>query len=231
MQQNRSPIGQYGGTYDVLNGGYVTGQTETASRLLGKVLGMVSIAFACTAAGSYVSLSIPPGLAMLIMLLNFGTLFAIRGTRANQGLQVSLLYLFALLEGVGLGPTIQHYLGHGGSHLIGTAAMTTAIGMAMLGTFSYAVSINYRKVQAIGGILLIGLIVTMLATMFFHFVQPTTIDWLVLGVFSLLTVGDFARVRAGGGGATAAELALSIFLDGLNMFLAVLRIFGNRSSD
>jgi modulator of FtsH protease len=228
MAQNGSSLGSYN-SYGVLNGGQVTGQVDTASRLLGKVLGMVSVAFGLTAAGSYVSLSIPPGIALMVMLLNFGTLFAIRATRANQARQVTLLYVFAFLEGVGLGPTIQHYLGHGGSHLVMTAAMTTGIGMAMLGTFSYAVSVNYRKVQAIGSFLLIGLIVMMLATMFFHFVQPTTIDWLVLAIFSLLTVGDFARVRAGGGGATAAELALSIFLDGLNLFLAVLRIFGNRS--
>jgi modulator of FtsH protease len=230
MQQNRSSLGQYG-SYNVLNGGQVTGQVDTASRLLGKVLGMVSVAFLCTAVGSYVSLTIAPGLALLIMVLNFGTLFAIRATRANQARQVSLLYLFAFLEGIGLGPTIQHYLGHGGAHLVGTAAMTTAIGMAMLGTLAYAISVDYRKVQAIGAFLLIGLIVLMLATLFFHFVQPTTIDWLVLAIFSLLTVGDFARVRAGGGGATAPELALSIFLDGLNMFLAVLRIFGSRGND
>ena len=231
MAQNDSSFRPYSSSYGSLNGGLVIDRTEATSSLLGKVLGLVSVAFGLTAVGSYVSLSIPPGIAMLVMLLNFGTLFAIRATRANQARQVTLLYVFAFLEGVGLGPTIQHYLGHGGSHLIMTAAMTTGIGMAMLGTFSYAVSINYRKVQAIGSVLLIGLIVLMLATMFFHFVQPTTIDWLVLAVFSLLTVGDFARVRAGGGGATAAELSLSIFLDGLNLFLAVLRIFGNRSSD
>ena len=222
MQQNSFS------NYNVLNGGQAIGERDAASRLLSKVLGMVSVAFVFTAAGSYLSLQIPPGIALIVMLLNFGTLFAIRGARANPTLQVSLLYLFALLEGVGLGPTIQHYLGHGGSHLVGTAAMTTAIGMAMLGTFSYAVSVDYRKVQAIGSVLLIGLIVLMLASLFFHFVQPTTIDWLVLGVFSVLTVGDFARVRAGGGGSTAVELSLSIFLDGLNLFLAVLRIFSGR---
>ena len=231
MAQNGSSLGPYGTQYGVLNGGQAIGQTETASRLLGKVLGMVSVAFALTAAGSYVSLRIPPGLALMVMLLNFGTLFAIRATRANEARQVTLLYVFAFLEGIGLGPTIQRYLHLGGSHLVLTAAMTTGVGMAMLGTLAYAISVDYRKVQAIGSFLLIGLIVMMLATVFFHFVQPTTIDWLVLAVFSLLTVGDFARVRAGGGGATAAELSLSIFLDGLNLFLAVLRIFGNRGND
>jgi FtsH-binding integral membrane protein len=51
----------------------------------------------------------------------------------------------------------------------------------------------------------------------------------VLAVFSVLTVGDFARVRAGGGGATAVELSLAIFLDGLNIFLAMLDLLGNRN--
>ncbi len=227
MRQQGSFLGSSGQTYGVLNGG----QTDTAPLLLAKVLGIVSVGFALTAAGSYVSLSIPPGIALLVLLLNFGVLFAIRATRANAARQLTLFYGFAFLEGVGLAPTIRHYLGHGGAHLVGTAAMTTGIGLAMLGTVAYAISVDYRKVQAIGSFLLIGVIVLMLATMFFHFVQPSTIDWLILGVFSLLTVGDFARVRAGGGGGTAVELALAIFLDGLNIFLAVLNLFGNRADD
>jgi len=232
MRQTNNFLGSSGSTgYGVLNGGQVIGQADTTSRLLGKVLGMVAVAFGLTAAGSYVSLSIPPGIALIIMLVNFGTLFAIQAARANPARQVTLLYVFAFLEGVGLGPTINHYLRHGGIQLIENAALTTAVGMAMLGTIAYAVSVNYRKVQSIAFFLLIGLIVLSLATMFFHFVQPTTLSWLVLAVFSLLTVGDFARVRAGGGGSTAVELALSIFLDGLNIFLAVLRIFGYRSND
>ncbi len=222
-QFNNTSFGQYG----VLNGG----RTEATSSLLGKVLGLVSVAFLLTAAGSYASLAIPPGIALLVMLLNFGTLFAIRAVRANPARQVTLLYAFAFFEGVGLGPTIARYLHHNGSQLVESAALTTAIGMAMLGTVAYATSVDYRKVQAIGSFLLIGLIVLMLATLFFHFVRPTTVDWLVLAVFSVLTVGDFARVRAGGGGATAVELALSIFLDGLNLFLAALNIFGNRGND
>ena len=231
MRQNGGFLGSSGSNYNILNGGQVIGQTETSSRLLGKVLGLVSVAFALTAAGSYASLSIPPGIALLIMLLNFGTLFAIRAVRENAARQVTLLYVFAFLEGIGLGPTIQHYLRHGGAQLVQSAALTTAIGLAMLGTVAYAVSVNYRKVQAVGSFLLIGVIVLSLATLFFHFVQPTTLDWLILAVFSVLTVGDFARVRAGGGGATAVELALSIFLDGLNIFLAVLNLFGNRRSN
>ena len=36
------------------------------------------------------------------------------------------------------------------------------------------------------------------------------------------------RIRNGGDGATAVELALSIYLDGLNVFLALTQIFSGR---
>ncbi len=226
MSHSGSFLPPQGSSYGVLNGGRVVGQTDSASRLLAKVLGMVAVAFALTACGSYVALSLAPGLALLAMLVSFGLLFAMRAVRANPARQLTLFYTFAALEGVGLGPTIRHYLGHGGPQLVSTAAMTTGIGLAMLGTLAYAVSVDYRKVTAIGAVLLIGVLLVSLATVFFHFVQPSTLDWMILAVFSVLTVGDFARVRAGGGGATAVELALSIFLDGLNIFLAVLSLFG-----
>jgi len=61
--------------------------------------------------------------------------------------------------------------------------------------------------------------------------SPNTYSWLTLGIFTLLTVGDFARIRAGGGGASAVVLALSIYLDGINIFLAVLQLMGGRRRD
>ena len=57
--------------------------------------------------------------------------------------------------------------------------------------------------------------------MFFHFVSPNVYSYLTLAIFSVLVVVDFMRIHKGGDGATAVELALSIYLDGLNIFLAL----------
>ena len=40
--------------------------------------------------------------------------------------------------------------------------------------------------------------------------------------------GDFARIRAGGDGLSAVSLALSIYLDAINIFLAVLQLMSGR---
>ena len=51
---------------------------------------------------------------------------------------------------------------------------------------------------------------------------------MTLGVFTLLTLIDFSRIRAGGDGASPVELAVAIYLDAINIFLALLRLFGSR---
>jgi modulator of FtsH protease len=64
--------------------------------------------------------------------------------------------------------------------------------------------------------------------MFVNFIHPDTYSWLVLGVFTLLTLIDFSRIRAGGDGLSPVQLAVAIYLDGINIFLALLELFGSR---
>ena len=42
---------------------------------------------------------------------------------------------------------------------------------------------------------------------------------------------DFARLKAGGDGLTPVQMAVSIYLDAINIFLALLQIFGGRRSN
>ena len=114
-----------------------------------------------------------------------------------------------------------------GLAVVFNAAATTGLGMAVMGSVAYLFNINYRRLLGVayrcpaGRLSSIGI-----ASIFFHFIQPSTYSFLILGVFSLLTIGDFARIRAGGDGIPASMLALSIYLDGINIFLAVLQLFG-----
>ena len=78
---------------------------------------------------------------------------------------------------------------------------------------------------------MILLVIVSLITAFTHFLHPATISWLTLVVFTALVLVDFARIKAGGDGMTAVQMAISIYLDAINIFLALLRIFGGRGRD
>jgi len=62
-----------------------------------------------------------------------------------------------------------------------------------------------------------------------HFLSPTIYSWAILAIFAVIVLIDFARIRAGGDGQTAVQIAVSIYLDSINIFLALLQIMGGGS--
>ena len=199
---------------------------ETAS-LLSKVLAITAFGFLITAFGvaTAPAWSTLPGLIVVFALI-FGINYARRA--ANHGLALGLFLTLTYFMGWEIGPLIQRYIHNFGTAIVFNAAATTGAGMAVLGCIAYLFNINYRKITGIAFAALLGLIVVGIVSMFFHFLSPDTYSWLTLGIFSLLTVGDFARIRAGGDGQSAVSLALSIYLDAINIFLAVLQLSGGR---
>lgn len=198
---------------------------ETAS-LLAKVLGITSLGFLITAFG--VATAPPwgtlPGLIAVFALI-FGISFA---RKVNPAIALGLFLTLTYFMGWQIGPLIHRYMQTVGPAVVFQAAATTGLGMAAMGCVAYLFQINYRKIAGIGFAALLLLILAGIASMFFHFMTPDTYSWLTLGIFTLLTVGDFARIRAGGDGQSAVSLSLSIYLDAINIFLAVLQLFGGR---
>ena len=202
---------------------------EETSSLLAKVLAITSLGFLITALGvaTAPAWSTLPGLIIVFALI-FGITFTRKKSPAVAlGLFLTLTYFM----GWQIGPLIQRYIHNFGPGLVFNAAATTGAGMAVMGCVAYLFNINYRRISGIAFALLLGLIVVGIISMFFHFLSPDTYSWLTLGIFALLTVGDFARIRAGGDGQSAVSLSLSIYLDAINIFLAVLQLMGGRRRD
>lgn len=201
---------------------------EETTSLLAKVLGITAVGFLVTAFGVATA---PAWGTLPGMILVFGLVFGISFARkANPALGLALFFALAYFMGWEIGPLIQRYIHAFGSSLVFNAAATTGAGMAVMGCISYLFNINYRRIAGVGMAALLLLIIAGIASMFFHFLTPDAYSWLTLGIFTLLTVGDFARIRAGGDGASAVSLALSIYLDAINIFLAVLQLMGGRRS-
>ena len=199
---------------------------EGTASLLAKVLGITSLGFLITAGGVATApdwATLPGMIAVLVLV------FAITFTRKKSpALALGMFLTLTYFMGWEIGPLIHRYARTIGPAVVFQAAATTGLGMAAMGCVAYLFQINYRKIAGIGFAALLLLILAGVASMFFHFMSPDTYSWLTLGIFTLLTVADFARIRAGGDGQSAVTLALSIYLDAINIFLAVLQLFGGR---
>lgn len=205
--------------------------TAAPQTLLGQVLGITALGLCVSAAAIYLFRdSVGTGVGLIAMLIGFGLLLAINGTRANPALSLTLFYAFAFAEGVGLTPVVSYYL-HVAPDVVYNAALTTGLGMFALGAIVYATGLDLRRFQGILMIALLALIVISVVSLFIHFVAPTTISWITLVIFAGFTLLDFARIRAGGDYFTPVQLATQIYLDVINIFLALLQIFGNRRSE
>ncbi len=211
---------------DARNNSRPYGQTRSASSLLSQVLVITSVGFFTSAVGVYLApLSAPSGMVFLYFIVTLGLIFAMRAARNIPALAFGLFLVLTLVMGFEIAPYINMLLHTGHTDAVFNAAVTTAVGMAVLGLGAQIFTFDYRRVRNYAVAALFGLIILGVLGMFFHFVSPNLYSYLTLAIFSVLVVVDFKRVHQGGDGATAVELALSIYLDGLNIFLALTQLF------
>ena len=145
----------------------------------------------------------------------------------------SLFYLYAILMGVSLTTILFAYTGSS----VARAFFITAGAFAALSIYGYTTK---RDLSALGAFLIVGLVGLILASLVNMFVASTQMEFLisVVGVllFAGLTAYDTQKIKsmysARDDKATAARKsiygALTLYLDFINMFLMMLRLFGNR---
>ena len=208
-------------------------QTQVERSLLSRVLGWLGLSLALTAGGVYLwgngfLVGVP---WVIFFVVAIGLIFGIQAAATrNPTLGAGLLAVFSVVEGLFIAPVVHYYI----------SANPDAVGEALLGTvgiFLVAAAVVYLtsiNLAAWGrwllGALLIGIVIS-LATLIFHFPISQLAISLFLGVvFVGLTFFDFWRVKAErAGDNNALLLALSLYLDFINLFLILLRIFGRRN--
>jgi FtsH-binding integral membrane protein len=208
-------------------GGPVVPAVPTHS-MLAQVLGITALGLCVSALAAWLFQDLSPGIGLVAMIVGFILLFSIYAVRRNEGLSLLLFYAFTFCEGVGIAPVVGQYVRAFGPDVVVNAALTTGLGMFALGAIVYATGLDLRRFQGIFMIALMGLIVVGIISMFVRFIHPETYAWITLVIFSGLVLIDFARLRAGGDGLTPVLMATSIYLDAINIFLALLQIFGGR---
>ena len=143
-------------------------------------------------------------------------------------MNIGLVLLFTFAEGVFISPMLYIY-GQRQPGVIGQAAVLTLGAFGILTLYAF---VSRRDFSAWGSFFMVGLWV-LIGTMLLNFFLPSAIAslWIASAtilVFSGLLIFDTWRLRNVYGPDDYVGAAVQIYLDLLNMFLAVLRLVGNR---
>lgn len=172
-------------------------------------------------------------LAIGQLAIVFGISFGIG--KINATVALGLFFVYAASMGLTLGLIVSAYLvTEGGTASVVTAFLSAA---AMFGAAAIYGSVTKRDLSTMGRILfmgLIGLIAAMILNIFF---KSDQITWLVsivgVVIFTGLTAWDVQRIQNGQIAAATGSMekgavigALILYLDFINIFLFLLRLFG-----
>ena len=144
-----------------------------------------------------------------------------------------LFYLYAVLNGVTLSVIFFAY----SMHAIALAFSVTAATFGVMSAYGYLTKADLSKM---GAILFMGLIGVIIASLVNLFLASSTLDWVIsiagVVIFTGLTAWDTQRFKEMAAmtdpsmsGKVATMGALTLYLDFINLFLYLLRIFGRRS--
>ena len=200
--------------------------------LLGQVLGLLAFSMLFTAGGALVAPFLGRSAFLVGVIGSLVTLLIlIFARRLAPPLRLGLFYLFTTFEGLTLGIIISAYVAAGLGSVVVLAAGTTAGLVAALSAFAWTTK---RDLSGMGSYLFMGLIGVLIASVIGIFVGASLFHLLIASATAILFSGyvlyDVQRLKYANANDDAIGLAISIYLDLLNLFLAILRILGYFSS-
>jgi FtsH-binding integral membrane protein len=207
---------------------------EERATLVRRTYSLVLVSVLVTIVGVSFALSQPSVLQavaqhpIIAFLAALAPLFVAGRMKAAFPMNIGFVLLFNFAIGVMISPAIFFY-GSRQPGLIGQAAVLTIGAFGILTLYAF---VSRRDFSAWGGFLIVGLWV-LIGTMFLNlFFQNTAVDlWLAsvaVLLFSGLLLYDTWRLRNFYGPDDYVGAAVQIYLDLLNIFMAVLRVMGNR---
>lgn len=195
------------------------------------VTGLVS--FFCANSTAYMSYLFAHSWVMWVLIIaQFGLVFAINGAinKMSTGMGTLLFYVYAVLMGLWLSPLFLIY-----THAsIAKTFFITAGTFGAMSIYGYTTNQDLTKFGQIMFMALIGLVIACVVNIFMH---SSTLDWIIsiagIFIFVGLTAWDTQTIKrlgemmpANEHGRLATLGALSLYLDFINIFIFLLRIFG-----
>jgi modulator of FtsH protease len=161
------------------------------------------------------------GAEMLILF------FGLSMSKGKPGLNLAMLFMFTFLTGVSLVPLLASLIGMGQGAMIGNAFLMTSVLFGALSMFA----INSKSdFSSWGKPLFITLIVVIIASLVNYFLLQSPIMHIIITagillLFSIFTIYDTQNI-ANGAYDSPVDAAVSLYIDFLNMFTAILQLLG-----
>jgi FtsH-binding integral membrane protein len=219
----------------------VRGTSDVERRFMTAVYRWMTVGLAVTAVVAYSVASSEEALRLIIgnRLVFFGLIIAEFGlvigisaaaNRLSAASAGGLFLLYSALNGATLSVVLLMYTGSS----VALAFVTTA---GTFGAMSIYATVTRRDLSSWGSFLMMGLlgvVIASVANIFLHSgMMSYVISCAAVVVFTGLAAYDTQKLRAlarAGGGAAAMPVngALALYLDFVNLFLALLRLLGGR---
>ena len=221
----------------------VHGATDAERRFMAAVYRWMTLGLALTAlvawsvATSETALRLVLGNRIVFFGLILGELALVvalsaAAARMSSAVAGGLFLLYAALNGATLSVVLLVYTGAS----VALAFVSTA---GMFGAMSLYGTVTRRDLASWRSFLVMGLVGIVVASVVNVFLGSSLVTFVVscaaVVVFTGLTAYDTQKLRAfaragGGTGGVAVNGALALYLDFVNLFLALLRLFGGRRS-
>ncbi|UFH59313.1 Bax inhibitor-1/YccA family protein [Sulfurovum mangrovi] len=153
-------------------------------------------------------------------------------TRNKPGLNLAALFVFTFTTGVSLVPLLAALIGAGNGAVIGNAFLMTSVLFGALSLFAINSKSDY---SSWGKPLFITLIVIIIGSLVNYFLLQSPMMHIIITagillLFSFFTIYDTQNI-ANGAYDSPVDAALSLYLDFLNMFTAILQLLGIFGND
>ena len=196
---------------------------------------LVTAGVAAVAQGNQQLIDFAAGNFFILIIAQLGLVLGISAliNRMSATLALGLFFVYAASLGLTIGLIVSAYT----SASVATAFLSAS---AMFGAAALYGATTKRSLAGLGGILFMGLIGIVVASVLNIFLNSGMLSWVisVVGVviYTALTAYDVQRIQAGDLAARTGSMekaavigALHLYLDFINLFLFMLRLFGNRN--
>jgi len=219
----------------------VRGAADVERRFMAAVYRWMTLGLLLTAFVAWYVAATPAALQVIfgnrlvfwaLILGQFGLVIGLSAavTRLSAGTAGALFLLYSALNGATLSMVLLAYTG-------ASVAMAFAATAGTFGAMSVYGTVTRRDLASWGSFLFMGLIGVVIASVVNIFTKSDMVSWVISAaavvVFTGLTAYDTQKLRRmAAAGPTVAALpvngALALYLDFINLFLALLRVFGGR---